>query len=198
MGAPLIDQAEDGLPRELLAELPRSLRLAHAGARRRHRAGDGEGGENDECEESLTQSEGGCIPVLRIEGMADGTALTVLARLVRDRGLTTGGSSGVVLVRGGAASTAAATGLVGELASENVVALHLNYGLRAGSDGDQAICEALCARLGIELEVERPVLGEGNVQAEARRARYAAAERLRLPRGVGFTGSRPTPHGLRP
>jgi tRNA(Ile)-lysidine synthase len=118
--------------------------------------------------------------------MADGTALTVLARVVRDSGLITGGSSGVVLVSGGADSTAAATGLVGELGSENVVALHLNYGLRAGSDGDQAICEALCARLGIELEVERPVLGEGNVQAEARRARYAAAERLRLARGLDF------------
>ena len=59
------------------------------------------------------------------------------------------------------------------------IGLHLNYGLRPDSDGDQRTCEELCRALGIELEVERPRLGEGNVQAEARRARYAAAERVR-------------------
>ena len=41
-------------------------------------------------------------------------------------------------------------------------------------------------RLGIELEVERPELGGGNLQAEARRVRYAAAERLRLARGLDW------------
>ena len=40
--------------------------------------------------------------------------------------------------------------------------------------------------LGIELEVERPELGEGNVQAEAREARYAAAERLRRRAGLDW------------
>ena len=67
-----------------------------------------------------------------------------------------------------------------------LLALHLNYGLRPDSDRDQKTCEELCERLGIELEVERPELGEGNVQAEARRARYGAAERLRLSRGLDW------------
>ena len=71
-----------------------------------------------------------------------------------------------------------------------VVALHLNYGLRPDSDGDEETCGELCAALGIELVVERPQLGEGNVQAEAREARYAAAERLRA-RPAAPTGSPP-------
>jgi tRNA(Ile)-lysidine synthase len=118
--------------------------------------------------------------------MADTTALSVLSRTVRESGLVAAGSSGVVLVSGGADSTAAAAGLVRELGADLVVALHLNYGLRRGSDGDQRTCEELCERLGIELEVERPRLGDGNVQAEARRVRYAAAERLRLARGLDW------------
>jgi tRNA(Ile)-lysidine synthase len=118
--------------------------------------------------------------------MADTTALSVLARTVRESGLVAAGSSGVVLVSGGADSTAAAAGLVRELGADLLVALHLNYGLRPGSDGDQRTCEELCERLGIDLEVERPRLGDGNVQAEARRVRYAAAERLRLARGLDW------------
>ncbi|MFN8175514.1 MAG: tRNA lysidine(34) synthetase TilS [Solirubrobacteraceae bacterium] len=58
-------------------------------------------------------------------------------------------------------------------------ALHVNHGLRAGADEDEAHCERLCAELGVELEVER--LGRppasGNVQAWARDQRYAAAAR---------------------
>jgi tRNA(Ile)-lysidine synthase len=118
--------------------------------------------------------------------MPDTTALSVLARVVRESGLVAAGSRGVVLVSGGADSTAAAAGLARELGADLLVALHLNYGLRPGSDGDQRTCEELCERLGIELEVERPRLGDGNVQAEARRARYAAAERLRLARGLDW------------
>jgi tRNA(Ile)-lysidine synthase len=118
--------------------------------------------------------------------MADTTALSVLARVVRESGLVAAGSRGVVLVSGGADSTAAAAGLVHELGAGLLVALHLNYGFRPGSDGDQRTCEELCDRLDVELEVERPQLAEGNVQAEARRARYAAAERLRLARGLDW------------
>src|SRR3954452_22276579 len=121
----------------------------------------------------------GCISVLRIAGMADTTALSLLARVVRESGLVAAGSRGVALVSGGADSTAAAAGLGHERGGERFVALHLNYGLRPGSDGDQRTCEELCERLGIELEVERLRLGDGNLQAEARRARYAAAKRLR-------------------
>jgi tRNA(Ile)-lysidine synthase len=117
--------------------------------------------------------------------MAD-TALTVLARVVRESGLVAEGSRGIALVSGGADSAATAAGLAGMLGAGQVVGLHLNYGLRPDSDRDQRTCEELCAELGIELEVERPELGGGNVQAEARRARYAAAERLRLARGLDW------------
>ena len=117
--------------------------------------------------------------------MAD-TALTVLARVVRESGLVAEGSRGIALVSGGADSAATAAGLAGMLGPGQVVGLHLNYGLRPDSDRDQRTCEKLCAELGIELEVERPVLGGGNVQAEARRARYTAAERLRLSRGLDW------------
>jgi tRNA(Ile)-lysidine synthase len=125
----------------------------------------------------------------RIAVMADAAALSVLARTVRESGLIAAGSGGVVLVSGGADSAAAAAGLVTELGATEVVALHLNYGLRADSDRDERTCEELCARLGVELEVEHPELGRGNVQAEARDARYAAAERLRLARGLKWVAT---------
>ena len=62
---------------------------------------------------------------------------------------------------------------------ESVSALHVNYGLRLDSDADERAARTLCAKLRIDLHVERPELGEGNMQARAREARYAAAERLR-------------------
>jgi tRNA(Ile)-lysidine synthase len=118
--------------------------------------------------------------------MSDATALTVITRVVRDSGLVAQDSRGVVLVSGGADSAATAAGLVGALGAGQVVGLHLNYALRPGSDDDQRTCEELCRMLEIDLEVERPELGGGNVQAEARRVRYAAAERLRLARGLDW------------
>ncbi len=96
------------------------------------------------------------------------------------------GSRGVVLVSGGADSAATAAGLVEALGVGAVIGLHLNFGLRDDSDRDEETCRELCARLGIELEVERPKLGPGNLQAEARDARYAAAERLRRARGLDW------------
>src|SRR5204862_112594 len=45
--------------------------------------------------------------------------------------------------------------------------------------GDEAHCRQLCERLGVPLHVERVVLpAAGNLQPEARNARYATAERL--------------------
>ncbi|HEY6636788.1 MAG TPA: tRNA lysidine(34) synthetase TilS [Solirubrobacterales bacterium] len=113
-------------------------------------------------------------------------ALTALARTVRESRLIESGSSGIVLVSGGADSAATAAALVEELGPDALGALHLNYGLRPDSDQDELTCSELCARLGIELEVERPELAEGNVQAEAREARYVAAERLRQARGADW------------
>jgi tRNA(Ile)-lysidine synthase len=113
-------------------------------------------------------------------------ALESLARAVRESGLIQRGTSGIALVSGGADSAGTAAALVEELGAGAVRALHLNYGLRPDSDQDELTCRELCARLGIELEVERPELGQGNVQAAAREARYAAAERLRQARGAGW------------
>ena len=63
-----------------------------------------------------------------------------------------------------------------------VEALHVNYGLRAEAGADEAHCRELCARLEVPLTVERVALAAGdpdaagNLQAEAREARYALAE----------------------
>ena len=113
-------------------------------------------------------------------------ALDVLARTVWESGLVSEGSTGVVLVSGGADSAATAAALVEALGADAVAGLHLNYGLRDDADLDEEICRELCVRLGIGLEVERPSLGAGNVQAEARDARYAAAERLRRARRLDW------------
>src|SRR3954452_4231454 len=118
--------------------------------------------------------------------MAAATALSSLARAVRESHLIPEGTRGVVLVSGGADSAATAAGLVEVLGAGAGIALHLNYGLRPDSDRDQETVRELATKLGIELEVERPELGEGNVQAEARDARYLAAERLRQSRGADW------------
>ena len=55
-------------------------------------------------------------------------------------------------------------------------AMHMNYGLRAEADADQAFCESLCAELGVPLTVVRPASPPGgNLQAWAREERYSAA-----------------------
>ena len=115
--------------------------------------------------------------------MAAADALSALAREARESGLIPRGTRGVVLVSGGADSAATAAAIVEVLGPDAVTALHLNYRLRPDSDRDEETVRELSARLGIELEVEHPALGEGNVQAEAREARYLAAERLRQARG---------------
>ncbi len=107
------------------------------------------------------------------------TALSALARAVRESGLAPPGSSGVILISGGADSAATAAGLVEHLGAADLVGLHLNYALRGDSGEDEEGCRRLCELLRLELVVERPRLGEGNVQAAAREARYAAAEILR-------------------
>src|SRR5918996_1077931 len=112
--------------------------------------------------------------------------LSDLARAVRESGLIAAGSRGIALVSGGADSVATTAALVEVLGPEAVTALHLNYGLRPDSDEDESTVRNLSDRLGIELQVERPELGEGNVQAEAREARYRSAERLRLSRGADW------------
>lgn len=106
-------------------------------------------------------------------------AIEALADAVEAGGLIARRSCGVVLVSGGPDSACAAAAAVALCGPESVAGVHLNYGLRADSDADERAARALCAQLRIDLHVERPELGRGNVQARAREARYAAAERLR-------------------
>ena len=118
--------------------------------------------------------------------MAADQALSALARAVRESGLIAEGTTGIVLASGGADSAATVAALVEVVGPGALTALHLNYGLRPDSVSDEETVRELSARLGVELEVERPTLGGGNVQAEARDARYAAAERLRRARGADW------------
>ncbi|MGB8933406.1 MAG: tRNA lysidine(34) synthetase TilS, partial [Anaeromyxobacteraceae bacterium] len=56
----------------------------------------------------------------------------------------------------------------------NVVALHVDHGLRQGGELDARCALETCARLGVPFESIRVTVGPGNVQASARRARYRA------------------------
>jgi tRNA(Ile)-lysidine synthase len=93
---------------------------------------------------------------------------------VRAEGLLAGPV--LVLFSGGRDSTCLLD-LAARLAGP-VTALHLNYGLRDEAGDDEAHCAAVCARLGVDLTVERPEPATGNLQAWAREQRYAVAARL--------------------
>ena len=101
---------------------------------------------------------------------------------VREAGMLPAGTPLVAMLSGGRDSVCLLDIGVRLLGAETVTALHVNYGLRDDSDADEAHCAALCERLGVRLEVERPRRpeGSGNLQAWARDARYAAAARLAL------------------
>ena len=93
------------------------------------------------------------------------------------RALVPAGAPLLVLVSGGGDSVALLD--VAVRLDARVSALHVNYGLREGSDADEAFVRELCARLGVPLFAERVELGPGgNLQERARDARYALAERL--------------------
>jgi tRNA(Ile)-lysidine synthase len=104
----------------------------------------------------------------------------VMFKLVREGGLLPAGTPVVAMLSGGRDSVCLLDLAVRLLGAELVTALHVNYGLRDDSDRDEAHCAALCERLGVRLEIERPRRpeGPGNLQAWARDSRYAAAARL--------------------
>jgi tRNA(Ile)-lysidine synthase len=94
-----------------------------------------------------------------------------------ESGLVGAGAPLLVLLSGGADSVCLLD-VCRELGAD-VSALHVNYGLRGtDSEADERHCAELCERLEVPLTTERVVLPEaGNLQAAARDARYAAAER---------------------
>ncbi len=94
----------------------------------------------------------------------------------------------LAMLSGGRDSTCLLDVAVALLGAAAVGALHVNYGLREQADADERHCAALCAKLGVELEVVHAgprrahAAGggreSGNLQAWARELRYAAAGRI--------------------
>ena len=96
----------------------------------------------------------------------------------RESGLIRAGEPLLVMLSGGADSTCLLE--VALRLRANASALHVNYGIREGADGDAEHCRNICAGLGAELHLERAEgpPESGNLQAWARELRYASAERL--------------------
>lgn len=111
--------------------------------------------------------------------MRDSEALERLAAQVRAGGLIERGSDGVVMLSGGADSAALAAVAVRLCGPQSVAAIHVNYGLGPGAEDGERAARSLCAKLRIDLHIERPELEAGNLQARARAVRYQAAEALR-------------------
>jgi tRNA(Ile)-lysidine synthase len=102
-------------------------------------------------------------------------------------GLIRAGDPLIVLLSGGADSICLLDCALRLGAQVHV--LHVNYGLRPGSDADEQFCRLLADRMGVSIIVERVTLGEGNLQAQARQARYELAERLALEHGCNFAAA---------
>jgi tRNA(Ile)-lysidine synthase len=127
----------------------------------------------------------------RSAGAATDRAGAALLDAITSSGLVEPGSGGVILLSGGPDSAALAFGLAragrgGLVGSGSLLALHVNYGLRPDSGEGEEAAAALCDRLGIELVVERPDRGSGNLHAWARAVRYDAGEALREARGLDW------------
>ena len=94
----------------------------------------------------------------------------------RASGLVRPGEPLLVMVSGGGDSVALLD--IARRLGASVSVLHVDYGLRSGSDRDASFVERLCSEWNVPLTVERVSLPPGNVQGAARDARYALAERL--------------------
>jgi tRNA(Ile)-lysidine synthase len=104
-----------------------------------------------------------------------------LREQVRAGGLLSGEVNVVTMLSGGRDSVCLLDVVVALCGAVRVHALHVNYGLRAESDGDETHCRELCERVGVELEVvraQRAPGASGNLHAWARELRYAAAMSL--------------------
>lgn len=98
---------------------------------------------------------------------------------VRRRRLLAPGDRVLVALSAGPDSTALLVALAelrdaGRLPSVGLGALHVDHGLRPGGAEDAACAASICERVGVPFEAVRVEVAPGNLQAEARRARYAA------------------------
>jgi tRNA(Ile)-lysidine synthase len=111
-----------------------------------------------------------------------GQPAIIIGGAIRDSGLVSPGDSGLVLISGGADSVALLLGLAAVMGTERLLALHVNYGLRAEADADQELVRKVCADLGVELVIHEAGRPDGNIQAWARRVRLERAEEIRSER----------------
>lgn len=119
--------------------------------------------------------------------MSKPSVIDRIRAVMRAHDMASSGSCIVAMVSGGSDSTALAYALAelrdaGEIGAVRV--LHVNHGLRGeASDGDASFVKELVAHLGfhcVEQRVDIPALvaGGANMEAVARRERYAAARRV--------------------
>jgi tRNA(Ile)-lysidine synthase len=121
---------------------------------------------------------------------------------VRAGGLLPEGTDVVAMLSGGRDSVCLLDVAVALCGAERVWVLHVNYGLRAQSDGDERHCRELCKQLGAQIEVVHASRGadvSGNLHAWARELRYEAAialaEQIESQAGPARTDE---PVGVRP
>jgi len=113
----------------------------------------------------------------------EGTATEEVREAVRRSGLFARDRLLVVMISAGRDSTCLLDVAVSQLGPEGILGLHVNYGLRPSAAAEAERCGALCAQLGVALELLRappaPLEeGAGNLQAWARQIRYGEAQRL--------------------
>lgn len=118
--------------------------------------------------------------------MRFGKGASVFAEAIRESGLVREGDTGVVMVSGGADSTALLLGLRELVGADRLLVLHVNYGLRDTADRDEAVVRDTCEQLGVECVVCQAGPVEGNLQAWARDLRHREAERLRQERDLDW------------
>ena len=92
----------------------------------------------------------------------------------RASGLIRAGEQLLVMVSGGGDSVALLD--IAHRLEAGVSALHVNYGLRPDASLDEALVQALCSERNIPLHIRHVTLPAGNVQDQARNARYSLAE----------------------
>ena len=115
-----------------------------------------------------------------------GEAASIIGGAIGDSGLVSEGDRGLVLISGGADSVALLLGLVSVIGSRRLLALHVNYGLRAEADDDEQLVRRICEASGVELIVLSAGEPDGNTQAWARNFRLGQAEQIRSDRELDW------------